>query len=157
MISLPTLFSKYSQYFDLDQTTHDFVVDSSATPVVTITNLKYKDHTQDSAPTVNKNWKTVLQGVYSDLSAAAGSRDYATAFTKVWDIMTALYDPDDASGATMNVHFRTPALQAKMMVFQHSVIIPSCLQFRELLKAFLTLPHIPMIPITSKLILQPEM
>lgn len=113
MISLPTLFSKYSQYFDLDQTTHDFVVDSSATPVVTITNLKYKDHTQDSAPTVNKNWKTVLQGVYSDLSAAAGSRDYATAFTKVWDIMTALYDPDDASGATMNVHFRTPALQAK--------------------------------------------
>lgn len=121
MISLPTLFSKYSRYFDLDQTTHDFVVDSSAATVVPITKFNYKDNTQrtdpsdpSTAPIVNNvNWKGVLQDVYSDLSAAAGSRDYATAFTKVWDIMTALYDPNDPSGATMNVHFRTPALQAK--------------------------------------------
>lgn len=106
-LSLPTLFSKYTQYFCFDTSTCDFT-DQSGTA---ITDFDYIDHTADPAANVTQSWKNALKTVYNDLNPANTNIEYDKEFTKVWDVLCALYKP---SSTNMNVQFRTPAQQANV-------------------------------------------
>ena len=106
-LSLPTLFSKYTQYFCFDTSTCDFT-DQSGTA---ITDFDYIDHTADPAANVTQSWKNAIKTVYNDLNPANTNIEYDKEFTKVWDVLCALYKP---SSTNMNVQFRTPAQQANV-------------------------------------------
>lgn len=106
-LSLPTLFSKYSQYFCFDTSTCDFT-DRSGTA---ITDFTYTDHTADPAASVTQSWKGVLKTVYNDLNPANTNIEYDKEFTKVWDVLCALNKP---SSTDRNIQFRTPAQQAEV-------------------------------------------
>lgn len=106
-LSLPTLFSKYSQYFCFDTSTCDFT-DRSGTA---ITDFNYTDHAADPAASVTQSWKGVLKNVYNALNPANTNIEYDKEFTRTWDVLCALYKP---SSTDMNVQFRTPAQQAQV-------------------------------------------
>lgn len=106
-LSLPTLFSKYSQYFCFDTSTCDFT-DQSGTA---ITDFTYTDHTADPAASVTQSWKGVLKNVYNALNPANTNIEYDKEFAKVWDVLCALNKP---SSTDRNIQFRTPAQQAEV-------------------------------------------
>ena len=106
-LSLPTLFSKYSQYFCFDTSTCDFT-DQSGTA---ITDFTYTDHTADPAASVTQSWKGILKNVYNALNPANTNIEYDKEFAKVWDVLCALNKP---SSTDRNIQFRTPAQQAEV-------------------------------------------
>ena len=106
-ISLPTLFSKYNQYFCFDDSTCDFQ-DQSGT---VIANFTYNDNTATPVAPVTQSWKAVLKSAYTALNPANTNIEYDKEFTKVWDVLGALNNP--TTGAR-NIQFRTPAQQAQV-------------------------------------------